>query len=506
MKFFTELISDLSTSHDEKKNIQLLTQYFNGNDSIANKNEALNLLIGNGPKKLINSHRLKSWAKELTDFPQWIIDRSEQETGNFVKTLALLFRSKHGENNQDHSINHWTLRIAQLSESSHDEIKSFLIHELTELEVNGRSLLLKLITGTFKSPVSEFELIQVFSQIIKEPPEIVSLRLYESKSKKQISFNDLYIPVDEENNKIPCPFPDDVILEQPIESLGSASDWKAFGNRAGIKAQLIKHTDSIHLWSRKNEILSHKFPEIITSGKTIAGNFAAYGQILPKNAEVPNERLSARLRKKSISKKDRQIAEPIFEIQKIINNKESNWSVSFRTNTMESNIFFKKDIDFATWQELKTIHQDCRKMGFAGILLEHKNQRGKYYFWKANTFSIKAILMYVEFGGMENSGFHSLTFGLYNKEEIVPIAKINIFPSFVNLNSILEYVRNNTIERFGPVRTVKPSMVFELYFDSVTKSPRRKSGLALVNVRIERKISNDPKYTDSLDTLKSLIA
>lgn len=505
MKLFTELIDDLSTSQSEREKIHLLTQYFRSNDSIANKDEALNLLIGNTPKKIINSNQLKSWARDLTGFPQWIIDRSEQETGQFIKALALLFRSKHKINNQEHSIAHWTLRIANLAHSSNEEIKSFIVNELTKIEANQRLLLLKLLTGTFKSSASEYELIQVFSQIIKVPPEITSLRLYESKSKKQISLNDLYKPVDEENNKIPFPIPHVEILEQAPDSLGDALDWIAFGNSEGIHAQIIKYGDSVNLWTARNEIITDKFPEILTTCASIYENFVAYGQILPKNGDVPIERLSSRLHKKSISKKDRQIAEPIFEIQNLIHNKKSNWLESFGINISESNIILKKEMEFSTWEELKSIHQQCRKLGFAGILLKKKNWRGKYYFWKASTFSIKAILMYVEFGGMENSGIQSLTFGLYNKEEIIPIAKVNIFPSSIDLNTIIEYVRNNTIERFGPVRTVKPSLVFELYFDSITKSPRRKSGLALTNVQIERKISNDPQYADSSETLKSLI-
>ena len=113
--------------------------------------------------------------------------------------------------------------------------------------------------------------------------------------------------------------------------------------------------------------------------------------------------------------------------------------------------------------------------------------------------------MYVELGSMENSGIRSMTFGVYWDKALVPIAKIEEFGSKFNAAEISQYVKKNTIERFGPVRTIKPHFVYELIFDGITKSSRRKSGLMLTNPQIFRKVGSDPKRANTLNDLKAFI-
>lgn len=113
--------------------------------------------------------------------------------------------------------------------------------------------------------------------------------------------------------------------------------------------------------------------------------------------------------------------------------------------------------------------------------------------------------MYVEFGGLDNAGIRSITFGVYNQKDLLPIAKIMDFGSILDGDEIVRFVKENTVERFGPVRTVKPQMVYEIEFDGISKSSRRKSGLVLANPKINQKIGNSPAEANDLQDLNDLL-
>ncbi|MCK5208858.1 MAG: hypothetical protein KAQ79_12580, partial [Cyclobacteriaceae bacterium] len=245
MNLFAELIDDVSLARDENSKTQLLKRYFESVDSLANKDEALILLIGNYPKKVISPKQLKNWTPELTGYPNWLIERSEKEIGNSINSLSLLLKTKqYDKTNQ--SIRYWFSEISRLSKSSENEIKKDITKELAATESSQRKLILKLLTGTFKSPISGKELIKCFSQILNLAPAVVSLRFYENKKKKQITLNDLGKSVDGETRKIPSPFPKKVVLEQSSGSLGDCKKWEAFGLREGIEVQLIKYDDTAY--------------------------------------------------------------------------------------------------------------------------------------------------------------------------------------------------------------------------------------------------------------------
>ena len=508
MKLFAELIDDISLIWNENSKIQQLKKYFESVDNLANKDDALNLLIGNYPKKVVSPKQIKNWASELTPYPDWLIERSEKEVGNFIKSLALLLKTKQ-LNKINQSVQYWLSEFFRLSNSSENEINNFIKNEIATTEPGQMKLILKLLAGTFKSPISEKELIKCFSQILNLAPAIVSLRFYESKQKKRIALNELSKSVTGEARKIPLPFPKKVRLEQSPELLGDCKKWEAFGLCEGIEVQLVKLGKTVYLWSTGNEIISDKFPEIISSCHPVTVDFVIHGQILPGNHDSSLELLKTRISKKTITSKDLQMANPLFSIWNILaydGKLPTNYCGLYKHHFSKKNNFeCIKSIEFSTWDALISVHQKCRQSGFSGILIKKKDPVDQYFFWKADSFSVKAILIYVELDSLRNSGFKSMTFGLSHQGEFIPIAKVTQFSNSIDLHEIMVFIKENTIERFGPVRTLKPLLVFELYFDSINSSNRRKSGLALSNVTIRRKIGNNLNYTDSLDSLKTLI-
>ena len=144
-------------------------------------------------------------------------------------------------------------------------------------------------------------------------------------------------------------------------------------------------------------------------------------------------------------------------------------------------------------------------MGFTGIVLREKGTLGCYHLWKATCYSIKAVLIYVELDPMEIAGIKSITFGLGHLEEFVPIAKITDFSKAIDVAELSGFVKENSIERFGPVRTIRPKQVYELHFDSISLAKRRKSGMALSNVTVHKKVGDAVALADSLNILKTLV-
>ena len=507
MKLFADLIENISFARNENAIILLLIKYFESDENGADKDEVLNLLLGKYPKKAVSSKELKTWATELTKYPAWMIERSEQEIGNFIKTIALLLKTEKVET-MERTVLHWISTISTLSTASENEIKSFIKNEIGATDPNQRVLLLRLITGTFRSPISERVLVACLSHILKINPAILILRLYEGRRKKQLTFNVLGEGSDGESNKIPPQFPEILALTKLPSSLGNHENWEAFGYREGIEVQLIKDGAAIYLWTIELEIISDKFPDIIDSCAQVNGNFVIHGQLLPGDKATSLEILKNRIHKKNISTNDVKMTQVVFSVwnMKVLNVKTSRKSQDifhYYFSELE-NIKSPDKINFSSLDELTTLHQKCRKLGFSGIVLKEKRIGDSYYLWKANSYSIKASIIYVELDAMENSGIKSLTFGLSHQGEFVPVAKVSSFSEVTDLKELLVFIKENTKERFGPVRTIAPSQVYELFFDSITFSKRRKSGFLLSNVTIHRKVGDDVAQVDSLASLKAL--
>ncbi len=506
MKLFAEFLDDISLVRDENARILCLKRYLKS-EYQENKDDSLRLLLGYYPKKVIKSHELKLWASELTGYPKWLIDRSVNEVGNFIKGLALLLNSNQSEK-INLSIGDWLLKISALVNGTEIEAKHFIKYHLCQATTSQRELILKLLSGTFKTPVSRKELVMVLSQLLNLDPSIVSLRLDACCDFGTITMTYLCKKLVHENLKIPSNFPKIIAIAEPSKIAEEHKLWNTFGHCEGIEAQLIKYGSAVYLWTRESEIITQKFPEIISECKNVNADFVLYGKIVPKSNTQPLIGLKSRLDKKTPTKKELTNIKAVFVIWDIL--RYGNENPSDKTRLEEelvklANIEFSKNIPFSSWDELETIHQKCRQNGFSGIILHNIGETGQYYFWKAKSYAIKAILMHVELDNLGISGIRAITFGVFRNEEIVPIAKITPDPNLFKTKEIIEFIKENTIEKFGPVRTVKPLWVFELYFDSISLSSRRKSGVVLANPTIHRKIGENTNLADSLDLLKALL-
>lgn len=496
MKYLAELIETLSQNKNEELSISHLSRYFNSDLPLNDKNEALRLLLNSTPKRLITTKELKAYVLEITCLPEWIVERSVDETNSPLKGLSLLL---HGEiNTSKMSISEWVLRISSCQHDNEGIIKQ-LIKEIAHLNPAERLFIIKLITGTFKPPTSRKLLITALSKAMNISFASTSLRLFE----KQLKFRDIKNPVLNEQQKIPSPFPLVEVLDyRNLDSLGNPAKWIAYGKKDGIHAQIVSIENSVYLWSEDGEILNNSFPEIIRAMHSLGKDMEVNGQIIPYDSETSLERLYIRMGKKSIPKKEIESYQATFEIWKI-----EDATLGIGQSIEKTSLQSIKKVSFSSWQDLAETHKSCRDHGLTGILLQNKNKPNHYLFWKASYYTINAYLIYVELGSMLNQGLKSMTFGVYNdNNEIIPIAKVEEFENELDLNEILEYAKHNTTERFGPVRTIKPALVYALNFDGVSESKRRKSGLIIKNVQVKKKISKLASAISKLEDIQKLLS
>lgn len=502
MRFFTQLIDDITQATGEEQVIRHMTEYFASDEPVEEKDEALKLLLGQYPSRVITVRKLKDLTSELTGFPLWLIDRSEQETGNFIRAFSLLSRPKIRQNSQ-RSLSSVVQEITDLKDAPVDRIKKFISEEMKMSDVTHLLVVLKLLTGTFHFQISKKAIFQALAQVMGISFEIAGLRLFELVRKKTIGLDNLNIPVADEINLIPPKISPVNLLNVPVESLGDPGKWKAFGIRKGLKVWLMKDGPSIHLWTIDHAIISDKFVEIIDERKKLSGSFAMFGQLIPGNNFSSVDEIVSRMNKKSISKKE-IIQNPVqFEI----------WGVSERGIVHELPIYSDKQTIFFTrpafyftgWDQLKLHYNSCHALGLSGLMLEPENEPHSRFFWEASNHLAHAMLMYVESGNMHSSGIESMTFGLANTGGLVPIAKISAWDCDIDLHEIAEYTRAHTLDRFGPVRTVAQGLIYELQFHSIANAPRRKSGFVLSGVKIIRKSPADHSQPDALELLHKLL-
>ena len=171
-------------------------------------------------------------------------------------------------------------------------------------------------------------------------------------------------------------------------------------------------------------------------------------------------------------------------------------------------------IPFESWEKLEKIREQSRAMIAEGIMLKRKSaayqvgrRRGDWWKWKIDPLSVDAVMIYAQKGhGRRADLYTDYTFAVWDGDKLVPFAKAYSGLTDAEINKVDYFIKRNTLEKFGPVRTVKPELVFEIGFEGINKSTRHKSGIALRFPRILRWRQDKPKEeADTLETLKGFL-
>ncbi len=321
-----------------------------------------------------------------------------------------------------------------------------------------------------------------------------------------------------EDRSRPYPFFLASPLEDPIESLGPRDEWIAEWKWDGIRAQLVRRAGDVHLWSRGEELITHRFPEIAAAATRLPEGTVIDGEVLAfrEDRPLPFSALQQRIgRQKQVAQMVRAVP-VVFMTYDLLEDHGSDIRSQalderrrrLETHVASQSVLRTSDIVTAdTWADLARLRSESRALGVEGLMLKRRSshygvgrRRGDWWKWKIDPYTIDAVLIYAQPGsGRRASLLTDYTFGVWDQEELVPIAKAYSGLSNEEIAEMDKWIRRHTRERFGPVRHVEPVHVFELGFEGIAASSRHRSGIA---VRFPRMLRwRTDKKADEADTL-----
>ncbi|MBB6330212.1 DNA ligase-1 [Chryseobacterium sediminis] len=521
MRHFADLINALETTNKTNAKIDAIIDYLERTPD-EDKVWFIALFTGKRPKRNVNTNYMKEWALEITKLPYWLFQESYSSVGDLGETLSLILPPP--EENIERTLSEWMNDIVSLKGKTDPEKKEFVLNSWNGLDYTERLIFNKLIGGSFRIGVSDKTLINALTKFSGQESSALMHSLMGKWLPDEVSFREL---IDAENvnpdNSKPYPFCLAYPLEKKPEELGNSDEWLVEYKWDGIRGQIIRRNDEVFIWSRGEELVTEQFPEITEVVKAMKGNFVIDGEILAvKDDKVLNfNELQKRLNRKTLTKK--MLSEiPIevfaYDLLELENNDLREKPISARRALLEElllnenpqNIKISQSLDFEKWEELDLLRENSREVNSEGLMLKQKNspyhsgrKKGDWWKWKINPFTIDAVLIYAQKGSGRRSAYYTdYTFAVKNGDTLVTIAKAYSGLTDKEIMEVSRFVTKNAIEKFGPVRTVKAELVFEIAFEGIGLSNRHKSGVALRFPRIVR--WRKDKTVDEIDNLEEI--
>lgn len=512
MKRFAQLFEALDSSTSTKAKTNALAEYFT-HARAEDAAWAAWFLTGHRPRQAVPAKRLHTWAAEAAGLPLWLFEESYDAVGDLAETIALVLPPP--ARGSDDPLRQWVEeRLVPLRELPEAEQKARLTEYWGSLEGTERFVFNKLITGNFRVGVSATLVMRAIAQAFDLDPKVVAHRLTGEWLPSPQAWAGLIDAAPAEGNRAhPYPFFLAHALEGAPESLGDRADWLVEWKWDGIRAQLIRRGEVTALWSRGDEPIAGQFPEIMADAAKLP-HCVLDGEILAwKDGRVmPFAALQKRLGRKNPGKKVMADSPVIFLAFDLLEFDGADW----RERPLHERRAKLADIVLSipggsrfdvsslvrapTWETLALARAESRAMGTEGLMLKQRDSaygvgrpKGAWWKWKIEPYTLDAVLIYAQKGhGKRASLYTDYTFGLWKGEELVPFAKAYSGLTDEEIREVDAFIRRNTLERFGPVRTVKPELVFELGFEGIQRSNRHKSGIAVRFPRMLRIRADKP--------------
>ncbi|GAK95624.1 ATP-dependent DNA ligase LigC [Nonlabens tegetincola] len=533
MKQFAELIRTIDGTNKTNLKVQALTEYFK-NAPEQDKLWTIAILSHRRPKRPVNTTQLREWATEISGIPSWLFEESYHIVGDLAETIALILPSSN--NSTDKSLSTIIKELIELRKKTDDEKKAYLKENWLGLNYYERFVFNKIMTGGFRIGVSQKLMTRALSNATNIDKDILAHKLMGSWTGENTTYNELIF----EDNEVarrgkPYPFYLAYAIEGDIEDLGDVSQWSAEHKWDGIRSQTIVRSDEIFIWSRGEELVTDKYPEFQSFLEYIPNGTVIDGEILPyKNGEILNfNDLQTRIGRKTIGKKllqdvpvvivaydllewqGKDIRDQPFEERRTLLDQlvlETRKKASIQKPDSDFPLLLSETMSFSTWDEMGKERALSRKRKSEGLMIKHKKspyqvgrKKGDWWKWKTDPYSIDAVLTYAMRGhGRRANLFTDYTFALWDNGELVTFAKAYSGLTDAEFRKVDAWIKKNTLERFGPVRSVTPHHVFEIAFEGIAPSKRHKSGVATRFPRILR--WRHDKTIDQANTIEDLKA
>ena len=534
MKQFAILIQVLGTSTKTTAKLHAIQNYFaaaNDEDKIW----VIALFTGKRPKRSVNSALLRMWSMEIANIEPWLFEESYHTVGDLAETIALLLPKKNeGIVREERSLSWYMKILMQLGKETDEAKKEFVTSSWAMMNVNEIFVFNKLMTGGFRIGVSQKMMVNAIAKTTGISPSVIAHRIMGNWQPATISFDELLSTEHSAaDNSKPYPFYLAYAVENDISGLGLPDEWQAEWKWDGIRGQIIKRNNELFVWSRGEELMTEKFPEykiledLLPNGIAIDGEIISLGEIPDGQhfAPLPFAALQTRIGRKNITKK--QLTEApagliAYDLLELDGADLRELTLTERRKKLQEIIdginqpfvHISPIINFTDWEELKNIRTQARDKGSEGLMLKRKTstyqvgrKRGDWWKWKIDPLTIDAVMIYAQKGhGRRSNLYTDYTFAVKDGDKLVSFAKAYSGLTDKEFAQVDAFVKRNSIEKFGPVRTVKPELVFELAFEGIAASNRHKSGVALRFPRISRwRKDKKPDEINTIEDLKEIL-
>jgi len=538
MEAFARLYAELDATTSTHAKLAALDAYFRGADA-ADAAWAAYFLAGGRPRQLVPARVLRDVAVAAAGLPRWLFDECYDAVGDFAEAVAHVLPPP--SRTSDAGLADWmSVRVLPLRGVDPETIADRLRGYLDELDASGRFLLLKLLGGSFRVGVSRLLVTRALAAVSGVDAKIVAQRLigYTGVDRRPdaVAFRALIASEHAGAAASAHPYPFFLAhpLTIPVASLGAASEWLVEWKWDGIRAQLVRRGGTTCVWSRGEELVTERFPELAAAGALVPDGTVIDGEIVVmKDGNVaPFAALQTRIGRKLLSARILASAPVVLlaydlledhgqDLRNLPQHERRARLARVVAATNAPALQLSPLVEMPSWDAYAALRDESRSRGVEGFMLKHRNARygvgrtkdvGTWWKWKIDPLSVDAVLVYAQRGhGRRASLYSDYTFAVWDARDgerrLTPFAKAYSGLTDAEMRRVDAIVRKTTIEKFGPVRSVTPTLVFELGFEGIQRSPRHKSGIAVRFPRILRwRTDKDVAEADSIDALQALLA
>jgi ATP-dependent DNA ligase len=531
---FAQLFEAIDRTTSTNAKVSAMARYF-ADAPAADAAWAVFFLTGRRLKRLVPYAAIHDWTLSATGLPSWIVEECYSVVGDGAETAALVLdqlpaleRTAADPGAERLSLAQWVEeRILALRGMDPDTQRSRVTEWWRPLDRLQRFVLLKMITGELRVGVSQTLVVRALARAAGLPIATVAARLMGDWTPTPEWFVSLMA---QESTDVDRSRPYPFFLASPLEedpaALGELSDWLLEWKWDGIRAQLVRRGELTHLWSRGEELITHRFPEIIAAATHLPHGTVLDGEILAYRDDrpLPFSALQQRIgRQKQVAQMARAVpvvfmtydllefegrdirSEPLHQRRKLLVELLADKERVLRMSPL---------VTTASWADLAAQRHESRARGVEGLMLKRAassygvgRRRGDWWKWKIKPYTIDAVLIYAQPGsGKRASLLTDYTLGVWHEGELVPVAKAYSGLSNEEIGEMDRWIRRHTVERFGPVRHVEPVHVFELGFEGIARSPRHRSGIAVRFPRMLRwRKDKRPEEADTLENVRRLL-
>ena len=529
MRAFTQLFLELDRRSRTSEKVAAMREYFL-EARPADAAWAVYFLSGRKLKRITTALILRAHGARVSGYPDWLVDASRDAVGDMPETIALMLPP--AKQPARRPLAEWvTERFIPLRQLDAETQFSAIAAAWAELGTDERLVWNKMLTGTFRVGVARQLVTRALAEVAGVTPEVVEHRLTGDWSPTPQFFSTL-LQTDTDDTDVSRPYPFQLAwpLDTDLDSLGDRMRWLVEWKWNGVRAQLIRREGQTFVWSRGDELVTDRFPEVAAAAESLPDGVVIDGEILAwaDGTVLGYGDLQRRVGRKTVTAKIMRESPVVFFAFDLLEFEHGD--IRYRSllsrrallsEVLEcldaggrARLTLPPGVNASTWEDVAARRDDARSHGAEGLMLKRLEspyaigrQRGAWWKWKSDPLTIDAVLLYAERGqGNSAEPYISYTFAVWRDGDLVPFAKTHAGLTDEEIAEVDRFVRANTLEQFGPVRSVVPDLVFELAFEGVERSSRHKSGIAVRSPRIVRwRRDKRPEEADSISTIGAML-